>query len=311
VKLEALNTLTAVLRHGSFAAASEFVHLTPSAVSLQIKQLEEYFGQPLFDRSARQARPTPFARELAGTVRRALGEIDALRRPAQGRVSGHIRLGSIESVQMGVLPAAFAALRATAPALELHFVRGSTVSLLEDLKAGRIDAAVVVRPPSGGSSRLHWTVLRREPFVMIVPADARGAKPQDFLKSYEWIRLDRSLTAGRVAARYVEQLAPGVKRSIELPGIEGIVAMVGAGLGVSVVPQPRKEVLRAYDVREVSLGTFRLSRELALVCRGADAEDRRQLALRDAFARAMEPRGEPAAVAEPSRKHRKSEAAGS
>ena len=287
MRLEALNTLIAVLRHGSFAAASEFVHLTPSAVSLQIKQLEEYFGQPLFDRSARQVRPTAFAEELAARGRSALEEIEALRRTAQGSVIGRIRLGTIESVQMGLLPAAFSALRAIAPTLALHFVRGSTSSLLGDLKAGRIDAAVVVRPPSGGSSRLKWTTLRHEAFVMVVPSGARGSKPQDFLKTYDWIRLDRSLSAGRVAARYVEQLVPGVRRSIELPGIEGIVAMVGAGLGVSVVPQLRRELLRGYDVRQVSLGNSRLSREIALACRGAEADDRRQLALRDAFMHAL------------------------
>jgi len=312
VKLEALNTLIAVLHRGSFVAASEFVHLTPSAVSLQIKQLEEYFGQPLFDRSARQARPTAFAQELSSTVRRALGEIEAMRRPARGSVSGRIRLGTIESVQMSVLPAAFAALRAAAPALTLHFVRGSTASLLDELKAGRIDVAVVVRPPSGGSSRLHWTPLRRDPFVMVVPVDARGSKPQDFLKTYDWIRLERKLSAGRVAAQYVEKLAPGVRRSIELPSIEGIVAMVGAGLGVSVVPQLRKELLRAYDVREVALGDNRIHRQVALVCRSADAEDRRQLAVRDAFRVALEQRGEAQALpaeTPPARNLRKSAAA--
>ncbi len=288
VKLEALNTLIAVLRHGSFAAAAEFVHLTPSAVSLQVKQLEEYFGRPLFDRSARQARPTPFAQELAATARRALSEIDALRRPSPAGVSGRIRLGTVESVQMGLLPHAFAALRSSAPALALHFERGTTASLLTELKAGRIDVAVVVRPPSGGSSRLHWTPLRREPFVLVVPAEAQGSKPQDFFGKYDWIRLDRTLSAGRTAAQIVEQLAPGARRAIDLPGIEGIVAMVGAGLGVSVVPQLRKELLRGYDVREIGLGDSRVSRQVALVCRAADAQDRRQLAVRDAFVRAVD-----------------------
>ena len=174
VKLEALNTLTAVIRHGSFAAASEFVHLTPSAVSLHIKQLEKYFGQPLFDRSARQARPTAFAHELASTVRRALGEIEAMRRPAQGTVSGRIRLGTIESIQMGALPAAFAALREAAPALTLHFVRGSTVSLLGDLKAGRIDVAVVVRPGDGvtlatAAALRLWSIRSLRPEVATAP----------------------------------------------------------------------------------------------------------------------------------------------
>lgn len=58
MKLQFLQTLTAVLRHGSFAAAAKDVNLRASAVSLQMLQLEDDFGQPLFDRSARQARPT-------------------------------------------------------------------------------------------------------------------------------------------------------------------------------------------------------------------------------------------------------------
>lgn len=292
MKLEALNTLIAVLRHGSFAAAAEFVHLTPSAVSVQVRQLEEYFGQPLFDRSARQVRPTPFALQLASTVRSALGEIEGMRSLAHGKVSGRIRLGTIESVQMSAFPAAFAALRAAAPALALQFMRGSTVSLLDALKAGRIDVAVVVRPLSGGSSRLHWTTLRREPFVMVVPADARSNKPQELFKAYDWIRLERTLSAGRAAAQYVERMMPGARRVIDMPGIEGIVAMVGAGLGVSVVPQLRSELLRAYNVREVALHDAKLSREIAVVCRSADAEDRRQLAVRDAFMLALAQRGE-------------------
>jgi DNA-binding transcriptional LysR family regulator len=292
VKLEALNTLIAVLRHGSFAAAAEFVHLTPSAVSVQVRQLEEYFGQPLFDRSARQVRPTPFAQQLALTVRNALGEIEDMRSLAHGKVSGRIRLGTIESVQMGAFPAAYAALRAAAPSLALHFTRGSTVDLLDALKAGRIDVAVVVRPLSGGSSRLHWTTLRREPFVMVVPAQAHGSKPQEFFKTYDWIRLDRGLSAGRVASRYVEKTMPDARRAIDMPSIEGIVAMVGAGLGVSVVPKLRSELLRGYNVREIALSDARMSREIALACRGADAEDRRQLAVRDAFMLALQQRGE-------------------
>jgi DNA-binding transcriptional LysR family regulator len=72
-----------------------------------------------------------------------------------------------------------------------------------------------------------------------------------------------------------------------LPSIEGIVAMVGAGLGVSVVPQLRRELLRAYDVREVPLDDTRMHRQVAMVCRSADAEDRRQLVVRAAFMRAL------------------------
>lgn len=127
---------------------------------------------------------------------------------------------------------------------------------------------------------------------MVVPASAPASKPRDFLKSHEWIRLDRSLSAGRVAAQYVEKLAPGARHCIELPSIEGIVAMVHAGLGVSVVPQLRAALLRAYDVREIALGDLRLARQVALACRQADAEYRRQMAVREVFIRVLGPRSE-------------------
>lgn len=62
MKFEFLMTLNSVLRHGSFANAADDVGLTASAVSLQMKRLEEYLGQPLFDRSGRSVRPTPRGR---------------------------------------------------------------------------------------------------------------------------------------------------------------------------------------------------------------------------------------------------------
>ena len=76
---QSLATLASVLAHGSFAAAAEQVSLTPSAVSLQMKQLEEYFGQLLFDRSGRAVQPTAFALEPGRTVARALADIESMR----------------------------------------------------------------------------------------------------------------------------------------------------------------------------------------------------------------------------------------
>ena len=64
MKIEAFQTLEAVLRHGSFSAAAARMNLTPSAVSMQMKQLEQYVGQTLFDRSGLQVQPMPLARQV-------------------------------------------------------------------------------------------------------------------------------------------------------------------------------------------------------------------------------------------------------
>ena len=76
-----LSTLVAIVDRGSFAAAAQEVGCTPSAVSLQMKQLEAWFGQPLFDRSARTVKPMPFALEAAAVARDFSARLEALRAP--------------------------------------------------------------------------------------------------------------------------------------------------------------------------------------------------------------------------------------
>ena len=96
---------------------------TPSAVSLQIKGLKEYFGQPLFDRSARTARPTPFARELSSNIQGALAAIDALRDKRSPTASGRIALGTIRRVQTTTLSATLLKLRTLHSQLEVRLVQ--------------------------------------------------------------------------------------------------------------------------------------------------------------------------------------------
>ncbi len=287
MKLQFLHTLEAVIKCGSYAAAASQVHVTPSAVGLQMRQLENYFGQPLFDRSARQVRPTLFALDVLQTVQGTLNELQRLKDRHKTTVSGHVSLGTVESTQISLLPVALRELRSSAPALHVQVIRGTSGLLLDELKAGRLDAAILVRPPSGGASRLHWVPLKREPFVLVVPRDAKEKTPVQLLQAHEWIRLDRSTTGGRIASRYVEKTVPRIRSSIEIPGTEAIVALVAAGLGVSVIPKLRTELLDAWPVREVSLGRSAPTRQIAYVCRAADSAAFRLQVVIDAFQRAV------------------------
>lgn len=106
MNLSALNTLRAILVHGSFTAAGAAVGCTPSAVSLQVKQLEEFFGRPLFDRSTRLPRPTEFAVEIANAASDFSNRIDRLRLNTARTIEGRFRLGVITSMQSDLLPPA-------------------------------------------------------------------------------------------------------------------------------------------------------------------------------------------------------------
>lgn len=281
-----LSTLVAIIDRGSFAAAARDVGCTPSAVSLQVKQLEAYFGQLLFDRSARTAKPTPFALEAVAVARDFSDRLEALRARPSITVSGRVRLGAITSVQTGALPQALRLLRDRHPALQVEVSLNDSDPLIADLKAGRIDAAVLVRPQSGGSSRLAWQDLARQPFVMLVPPGAPASAPQELLRRFDLIRYDPALTGGRIAARYVRQAFPGARSSMEVRSIDAIVAMVSAGLGVSIVPRPRKALLEAYTVREVRLGRAGPARQIAFARRRADGGHRNIDAVFNALAAA-------------------------
>lgn len=283
MNLNMLSTLVAILDRGSFAQAAQEVGCTPSAVSLQVKQLETYFGQPLFDRSARSVKPTDFAFEAAAVARDFTARFEALRARPTMAVAGRVRLGAIATVQTAALPHALRTLHDRYPALAVNVSLDDSAALLSQLKAGRIDAAVVVRPQAGGSSRLAWQNLARQPFVMLVPPGVPAATPQALLQRFGLIRYDAALTGGRIAAQYVRRVFPRARPVMELRSIDAIVAMVSAGLGVSVVPQPRRPLLEAHGVTELPLGRQGPARQIALARRAADAESRNIEAVVSAF----------------------------
>lgn len=285
LKLEFLSTLDAILRHGSFAGAAEEVGLTASAVSLQVKRLEEYLGQPLFDRSGRTAKPTALARELCDDVRSALAAVEAARTRQTLAVSGRVVLGTVRSLQSTMIPHVLQEIAGRHPALGVRVIQGDSTELLNQLKAGELDGAALIRPTSGGSSRLYWHDLERQPFVFVAPKESGELPPAELVKRYDWLQFDPSLTSGRVAASYLHRLSPTTRPRFELESIEAILAMVSAGLGVSVIPKVTRPAA-IHPVRQISLGKNAPSRQIAFVCRGGDAETRRVMALRDAFVHA-------------------------
>jgi len=291
MKLSFLATLEAVLKRGSFVSAAHDVGLTASAVSLQIKHLEEFFGQPLFDRSSRTAQPTAFAREVVATAQAAIGSIERLRIKRADVVAGRVTLGTIRSVQTTTLPHALSQVKARYPELEVRLAQNDSHVLLQQLNAGAIDAAVLVRPASGGSSRLAWNDLASEPFVLLAPPASTGSSPAQLLQAYDWIRFDTSLTGGRIARSFVHKVAPRAHGTIELGSIDAIAAMVSVGLGVSIVPRPRHPLGEVYPVREISLGRHAPRRVIAFVRRAADRDNRRVQAVRQAFEAVYAPSG--------------------
>jgi DNA-binding transcriptional LysR family regulator len=288
MRLEAFQTLGAVISEGSFAAAAAIMNLTPSAVSMQMKHLEQYLGQPLFSRAGLHVQPTAMAHQVMAAMRDGLQQIEALRRRHTVVVEGTVRLGLIESIQPLVLPGTMRLLRERHLRLLLRPQRGRSAGLIDDVKAGLLDAAVVAQPERGRVAGLLWYPLLQRELVLIAPPDEKGGTVRELLGRYDWIRYDRSTMTGAMGARYVRRLMPEKRSTLELDSVTAIVAMVSAGLGVSVLQVVDPSVCERYPVRRIRLGATPPVLQLSVVTRKDDADSRLLQAVREAMGLALQ-----------------------
>ncbi len=283
MKLDSFTTLDAVLRTGTLAAAAAEMNLTPSAVSMKMKQLELYMGRPLFDRSGLQVRPTRLAQDLSASMREAMQQVESLRRRQGGAIEGVLRLGVIDSMQTLLLPGMLRILRDHHPRLDVRPTRGRSNGLAAALKSGALDAALVAQPENGASTRLRWQPMVRREMVMLAPPEAREATVAALFRQHEWIRYDKDTISGSIAARYVQAHVRDKRPGLEFDAISAIVAMVSSGLGVAVVQIADPRLLHMYPVRVLRLGRNAPAVQFSLVTRKADDEHRGVGALRDAM----------------------------
>ena len=147
--LRQLKSFSFVARHQSFAHAAEELHLTPSAVSLQIKELEQCVGMLLFQRNAKAVSLTRAGELLLVDVHRALQALqhaeDALAR-LRGKEAHAVSVGMVSSAKY-FLPRLLADFRREHEGLELHLTVGNRDHLAEQLRRGHVDLAVMGTPP--------------------------------------------------------------------------------------------------------------------------------------------------------------------
>jgi DNA-binding transcriptional LysR family regulator len=267
-----LRTFIAVTRHGTFAAAGERLGLTQSAVSSQIKRLEESLGFELFDRTRRAATlnaagATTLARaeELIALYAK-LGDL-----PDAGGDGGLLRIGAIASVQSSLLPRALVALRQKHPKLRLSLVPGVSMHLMDQLDAGEIDMAITIRPPFGLLPELSWQTLVQEPFMLLVPAALKGKDWRKLIQAHPFLRYERKSFGGRLVERFLRDMQITVNESIELDEIQGLIQLVANGLGVALVPMVQAPDPLPKNVRAISLGEHTFYREIGILQRNAKA----------------------------------------
>ncbi len=236
MELRQLKTLVNILDFGGFAAAGESSGLTQSAVSLQIKALEEEFGEDLFDRSKRPPVPTAKAITLARKSREILRMCNELTDLSEQQLSGSLQLGSVPSVQRTLLPKALKKLRDIHPDLFISIETGLSDELLRSVHRGILDAAIISEPtklPRG----MSWHPFATESLVVIAQNKSKGVDAVDVLQSNPFIRFKHTATVGVLIDTVLKDLGIKVKTVVETDNFDSIWEMIACGMGVAIVPQ--------------------------------------------------------------------------
>jgi LysR family hydrogen peroxide-inducible transcriptional activator len=246
--LTELRYVVAVARERHFGRAAEACHVSQPTLSVAIRKLEEELGVQLFERRASQVALTDMGQRIVAQAKRVLDEASAVREIArQGRdpLSTPLRVGTIYTIGPYLLPGLIHQLQRKAPQMQLLLSENFTLKLLEQVRNGQIDVAILALPlpPSG----LCVQPVYDEPFVVAVPRKhawtRRKAVASADLQNETMLLLgsghcfrDQVLDVCPELSRDSE-LSDGMQRTFEGSSLETIRQMVATGIGITVMPR--------------------------------------------------------------------------
>ena len=246
--LTELRYIVAVARERHFGRAAEACFVSQPTLSVAIKKLEEELEVKLFERGATEVSITPLGdaivRQAQSVLEQAAG-IKEIAKRGQDPLNGPLRLGIIYTIGPYLLPELVRHAIALTPQMPLMLQENFTVKLLDMLRSGELDCAIMAEPfPHTG---LAIAPLYDEPFVVALPASHRLAQQthinSEALKQETMLLLgtghcfrDHVLEVCPEFARFSSD-AEGIRKSFEGSSLETIRYMVAAGMGITVVPQ--------------------------------------------------------------------------
>ncbi|MEU1724657.1 LysR family transcriptional regulator [Actinomadura sp. ATCC 39365] len=273
-----LRTLRAVADHGTVTAAAAALHLTPSAVSQQLVALEHEVGHRLFTRDGRGVHLTAVGKIMLGHANEVLAQLERAEAEVAAYTTGEageVTVACFATAISAVLSPAIAALRTTAPGLQVRVLDAEGDHSLAMLLDGGADLAVTVEyrgGPDAADRRLSRIPLYAEPFDLVLPEGhpEAGSATLVSLAADTWIGPYPGNPVHDVITFACQQVGftPNVVHCSD--DFRAVVALVGAGAGVALVPRLalRDMALSGVVVRQTP-GPDR--RVFAAIRRGADA----------------------------------------
>jgi len=271
ITIKQLRYFEALARHRHFGNAAEDCGISQPALSVQVKALEEILATPLVERGPKHFHLTGFGETFlvrAREVLQAMDELGDLARASQKPLFGRLRLGIIPTVAPYFLPHLIKCLTQDYPGLDVRPREAVTQKLIEGLMGGNLDVAVVALPISEPS--LHEEVLFAEEFVLVRSTGDKD-KPvpgSDLLREMRLLLLEEGHCFRDQALSFCNASSVLPRDLMEGSSLSTLVQMVGAGIGVTLIPDMAVQIeTRSAPVAVVRLPPPRPTRTIGMVWR--------------------------------------------
>jgi len=278
--LTELKYIVAVAREKHFGHAAEACFVAQPTLSVAIKKLEDELGVVIFERGGSEISMTPLGAQIVAQAERVLEQTAGIKEIAKQNkdpLAGPLRVGIIYTVAPYLLPPLVKNMIDRVPQMPLVLQENFTTRLIELLRQGELDAAIMALPFSGQG--LMVQPLYDEPFVVAVPRHHPWAERQEIdaeeLKSETMLLLgnghcfrDQVLEVCPEMSRFSTS-GDGIARTFEGSSLETIRHMVASGIGITVLPQASVPDMEAKDgmLRYVPFGEPVPSRRVVIAWR--------------------------------------------
>lgn len=243
--LRQLEHFIAVTDAGSFSEAAERTSIAQPALSISIRKLEEAIGVPLFHRGTRGVSLTPAGKEFLTEAKRSLAHAERARENARlaglGEL-GVVRLGFVGSAIYRVLPQRLPGFIKAFPSVRIEFTEGVSITLLQAMREGRMDAGII-RLPADGTDGFLVTEVERDDLIAVVsrthPLAERASIDLAELANDPFImfsssmvpRLRNIVVDACRASGFVPRMVQEATQAFTMVGL------VGTGIGVALLPR--------------------------------------------------------------------------
>ena len=240
ITLKQLRYFEALRLHEHFGRAADACAVTQPALSVQIKELEQTLGLALFERSARHVRLTSFGETVAERVSdilRSIDELSDVARAAEAGLSGRLRVGIIPTIAPYLLPTLIPNLRGAFPDLEGQFRETQTPRLVQELQDGRLDCAIVALPLL--EAGIEELPLFDETFLLVRSEREAGTPvPRvEALGRENLLLLEDGHCFRDQAMAFCKVQSSEPREGLDGSSLSTLVQMVGAGIGMTLIPE--------------------------------------------------------------------------